>query len=98
MSSTQVLNEMHIMCIPVSMSPHPPTNQPDCEIEDCPKCGNQMWISRKKRMMRDKTQSHYIVKCWCMDCLITIHVKEMKLKHANHKTEFNIIDLTKVNL
>jgi len=86
--------EMHIMCPPLSKMPQPPHDQPGCEQENCPNCGLPMWVSRKKRLMRDKYKTHYIVKCWCIICLVKNHVKQIKLQTP----EFILIDLAKMDI
>jgi hypothetical protein len=38
-----------IMCPPLCDYPEAPNDQPGCELFDCPKCNNKMWLSEKKR-------------------------------------------------
>jgi hypothetical protein len=65
------LVKMHlILGMPVSCYPVAPEDQPGCIIESCPKCYQDIWISKKKRELRETliTQGmHYEV--WCWDCL-----------------------------
>lgn len=43
---------MLIIGPPVKIYPSPPDDQYNCIIEKCPKCGQYMWISEKKRTIR----------------------------------------------
>jgi hypothetical protein len=45
--------ETLIICIPLSYSKAPPKDQINCVIEKCPKCKKEMWVSEKKRNIRD---------------------------------------------
>lgn len=56
---------MIIACIPTKLCPIAPVDQPGCEEEKCPECGQGMWVSSKKRLIRDGG-----VPCQCMECVI----------------------------
>ena len=59
-----------IMCPPLSLYPEQPSDISKCELVDCPKCNEKMWLSEKKKewekisMMMGKE----ILKC-CFNCL-----------------------------
>lgn len=57
-----------IMCPPVNMFPVPPPEQPNCEKTTCSDCNQLIWISEKKRNIRDSRskEASYIV---CYVCL-----------------------------
>ena len=38
-----------LMCPPLSDYPEQPEDHSKCEPFDCPKCGNKMWLSEKKK-------------------------------------------------
>ena len=38
-----------IICPPLADYPEPPEDQPGCELFDCPKCKQKMWLSSKKK-------------------------------------------------
>ena len=57
---------MLIGCIPVKYHPTVPDDQSTpITQEDCPECGEKMWVSRKKRELRDKG-----IPCMCMLCVV----------------------------
>ncbi len=57
---------MLIGCVPVSLCPVEPSDQSTpITKEDCPDCGEKMWVSRKKRELRDKG-----LPCKCMICAV----------------------------
>ncbi len=58
----------YVICPPLSDYPQPPRDQPGCELEKCPHCSEKMWISAKKRNLRnDKIISPENIYCYtCM--------------------------------
>lgn len=38
-----------LMCPPLSDYPEQPEDHSKCEPFDCPKCGNKMWLSEKRK-------------------------------------------------
>ncbi|HWW39858.1 hypothetical protein [Pedobacter sp.] len=58
-----------IGCIPVDAQPTHPDDQEDCIIEKCPLCKKDMWVSKKKRRLRDNTILLKKVQIYCLLCL-----------------------------
>lgn len=59
-----------IMCPTLSEYPKPPDDQPGCELFDCPKCKNKMWLSEKKRgslLFSAVLGKKLIIRCY--DCI-----------------------------
>ena len=54
-----------IACAPVWIAPEPPPEQVGCKEEPCPRCGQGMWVSEKKRAIREKG-----IDCMCMECVV----------------------------
>jgi hypothetical protein len=65
---------MYVLCIPVKYSPEPPKEQKNCLIEGCGKCGDEMWVSEKKRAMREKGNKKTL-KILCAICVFNEYVK-----------------------
>lgn len=61
-------------CIPVSRLAQAPTDQSPCIKEKCPLCEKDMWVSEKKRAMRDKSPQN--VEIYCFLCLVAQFVKQ----------------------
>lgn len=55
---------MIIICLPLALCPQKPDDQVDPVVEDCPECSQPMWVSARKRKLRDLG-----VRCACMVCL-----------------------------
>jgi hypothetical protein len=58
-----------LMCPPLSMFPaHPPPDQPGCEKASCDDCARPIWISEKKRAIRDSRPkaASYVVCYFCL--------------------------------
>lgn len=56
-----------IMCPPLSDYPEQLEDQSKCEPFDCPKCGNKMWLSDKKRgvlMFSSLTGKKIVLGCY----------------------------------
>jgi hypothetical protein len=62
-----LLNTRLIGCLPVSLQSYAPTDQSPCIIEKCSLCNEDMWVSERKRKLRD-TQDN--VKIYCVVCII----------------------------
>ena len=74
--------QMIIGCIPVRLCPEEPTDQSKpITQEECPDCGAMMWVSARKRKLRDGG-----TQCKCMICV----VKELDDQHT-------MVDLNKLN-
>lgn len=59
-----------IMCPPLSSYKDAPRDQSQCELFDCPKCKEKMWLSQKKKgalMMASFIGSEVFLCCY--DCL-----------------------------
>lgn len=54
-------------CIPVEYHPERPTDQSFCIVEKCPHCHHDMWVSERKRAMRETMPSF---KIYCFICLV----------------------------
>lgn len=84
--------DVYILCIPVAMSKKPPKDQKACEIEKCTKCGTKIWVSLKKRNIRDDAESNKNrVNMWCALC-ITLFASE------NKDNTFEIRDISDGNV
>lgn len=59
-----------IMCPPLDDHPEAPKDQSQCELFDCPKCKNKMWLSEKKKgaLMFSACHDNEILLC-CYHCL-----------------------------
>lgn len=73
---------MMIGCIPLWAMPTKPDDQVDPVEESCPECGTKMWVSAKKRTLRDMG-----VPCMCMECLVPL------LHKADGDGGYDIIDI-----
>jgi len=65
------MNDLNIvMCPPLSSYETPPPDQPGCELFDCPKCKQPMWLSKKKRgMLLFLSLSNKEIMLCCYHCL-----------------------------
>ncbi len=65
-----------VACIPVSHHPTEPTDQSTpITKEPCPQCGEEMWVSAKKRQLRDVGFD-----CVCMPCIIRSDMRDGTLR------------------
>ena len=78
----------YLGCIPLSEFKSSPKDQPGCEIEDCPECKKGMWVSKRKRELRDNKNMKTI--CWF--CLLNLCIK-----NGIDPREVEIFDMTKSN-
>lgn len=62
--------EVVIICIPLWYMAEPPLEQSDCLVEQCPECTTDMWVSERKRAIRDKAkiEGNHNVKVLCGVC------------------------------
>ncbi len=58
---------IYVGCIPVEAHPEHPTDQSPCVKEICPHCKRDMWVSEKKRKIRETCPRK--VKVYCLECL-----------------------------
>jgi hypothetical protein len=42
-----------LFCPPLSLYQEPPTDLSKCELVDCPSCENKMWLSEKKKLLKE---------------------------------------------
>jgi len=80
----------YVACMPVAVSPTPDPEQKECQIEQCPKCNTDMWVSIKKREMRAKNPKK--IKIWCGDCCIK---RAYELGYTSEQIE--IVDINRFN-
>lgn len=73
-----------IGCIPFWAKCTPPSDQEDPQIENCPDCKKPMWVSRKKRHLRN-TNNYATV---CMPCALV-----MASLRGIDKNEIGLFDL-----
>ncbi len=73
-------DEYIIMCPSLLLYPEPPKDQPGCELDNCPYCNKKMWISKKKRALREALAKKPLIVA-CYDCL-TEMVAKGKLSHG----------------
>lgn len=55
-----------LTCIPVWACPEAPREQQNPIKEECPTCKKEMWVSEKKRFLREKDN----MRCLCMLCTV----------------------------
>jgi len=65
-----------IGCIPLHAQAKHPKDQEDCIIEKCPLCDEDIWVSKKKRGLRDNAILHKKVKIYCLLCLAKEAIKQ----------------------
>lgn len=75
-----------IGCARLSDLPTPPLEQQNPRPEDCPKCGEPMWMSDKKRQLR----ADHGIPAMCMPCCLVEF-------EAQGETEVGALDLAKLN-
>jgi len=59
-----------VMCPPLSSFPEAPKDQSHCELFECPKCKEKMWLSEKKKgvlMFASCVGKHILLGCY--DCI-----------------------------
>lgn len=59
-----------IVCPPLSKFKEQPSYMSTCTLEDCPKCGNKMWLSENKKSLIktfNSLPSELIIGCY--DCM-----------------------------
>lgn len=56
-----------IICAPVKKFPMPPKDQKGCELDVCPHCETKIWISAKKRALKDCLEYSTV---YCYDCVL----------------------------
>ena len=61
-----------IGCIPVTACPEHPSDQMNCIKELCPACKNEIWVSEKKRALRDNLK----LRCLCLVCLFNAMIAD----------------------
>lgn len=81
--------EMMIGCMSLEGSKDQPKDQIDCIIEKCPRCDRYMWVSKRKRIKRDKNPG---MKCFCLICCMEYIVED-----GGDPMAATVIDLAKVN-
>jgi len=60
-----------IPCPDLKYHKKPLKDQPGCEAEECPECSKKMWVSSKKRMVREQAEIEYKFLCYpCMKIYI----------------------------
>jgi hypothetical protein len=66
-----------IMCPPLSKYKEQPKDQSKCELFDCPKCKNKMWLSEKKKevlMFAELLEKEIILACYdCIGIIVMEH-------------------------
>lgn len=70
-----------IVLIPVSAMPLPSKTYKNPLIEDCPSCGDKVWMSDKKRQFRDMGYE-----CLCYACAV-----------KKYGRNYEVINLAKTN-
>lgn len=61
-----IFDVTYIVCAPLFAFPNPPIEQKGCVKQNCPKCGDKMWVSQKKlELMKtyQKEKLHYVILC-----------------------------------
>lgn len=71
-----------IMCPPLKTYAEPPADQPGCLKDKCPHCAEEIWISTRKRVIRD-CNSPNTVMIFCYDCMKK-KIKSNPELFANH--------------
>ena len=86
-------HEVVIICMPVWYSPKPSPEQSNCLVEQCPECNIDMWVSERKRAIRDKAKvdGSYNVKVLCGMCA----VKHKILSERDGATTITDVDISK---
>lgn len=59
-----------IVCPPLSKFKEQPSDMSHCTLEDCPTCGNKMWLSEKKKALIktfNSLSNELIIGCY--DCM-----------------------------
>lgn len=58
---------VYIGCIPRYASPIAPQDQSPCVTAECPHCKRLMWVSEKKRQLKESLGKK--AKIYCLECL-----------------------------
>lgn len=73
------MKKLIIICPSIRLHPEASDEQPGCLLEKCPECGGRMWISAKKREIRDAFSDEVTI--FCYDCaLMKADNKDPELK------------------
>jgi hypothetical protein len=74
--------EIYLICMPKRFGRNAPINQEDCKIERCPKCDRQMWVSLKKRQVRENAaiNKKNNVNIWCAICIAKLQKKSIPME------------------
>jgi hypothetical protein len=80
---------VYIACIPLSYEPTPPKEQTGLEIHQCPMCNADMWVSEKKRALKEKQIGSKMLCGQC--CFIDMIAKGIDPKDAK------IVDILNMN-
>ena len=81
------IKEKHIVLIagiPTEDCPDHPDDQVDCIIQKCPKCRCDMWVSKNKRDLRERTPKK-LCKFMCWPCALKFIYKEKEISEIEIK-------------
>lgn len=80
-----------IMCPPISKYKQPDDDISACTLEDCPLCGNKMWFSIKKKVMKEFCEEiNKNIFFGCYDCVEKFIINESKKGSINELVQVNI--------
>ncbi len=84
--------DVYIFCAPLSLCPNPPDDQQDCVVEKCPQCDVDMWVSIKKRKIRDnaKIKKKNDVKVWCGICVVKEQIGHQGAIRCNNLSAWDV--------
>jgi len=57
---------LFVLCVPLYWLPTHPTDQKNCVIEQCPRCKVDMWVSEKKRALREADEDALVLCGMCV--------------------------------
>jgi hypothetical protein len=58
---------IYIGCIPYHASRNSPHDQSPCVLDECPHCKGLMWVSEKKRILKETLGQK--ARIYCLECL-----------------------------
>ncbi len=91
--TTQPEQFVSLFCPPIKKHPEPPKDVSPCTKENCPKCGQEMWVSEKKKAIYLlAVEMNKTTLFCCYDCFIRT------AKEKTKSGEWNFDNIRKITI
>jgi hypothetical protein len=82
-----------IFCPPVSIYPTPPSDISKCEKVNCPICNGEMWLSVKKKTIKQMCEAHKQEFFFGCHSCFEKEINKIKKSGIFHKNTYHRIDI-----